>query len=430
MEIKHVIAFVSLVLFIGYFFFSKSPRRSYVLFLLIFFPFIDLNITPEEYGSISVFDFISYFALVFTLEDFFSYSRGKNIYNVIISALIGLLFIGSLKSEFIGNSLINFFKFLSVFIFSKMLIDECMKDLSFTKLVIKSLKLGCIISLVFLLIQIIIGIKFTLYPDLNPNVYMGLGSDTLRFPSFFQDPQKYAQYLSMLGFIFLMNRETKATPGILNMAIFVLVVLAVLLTGSRAGFLGLLMGLLIAVLFKKGKIWIIAFCCILVGYLIVTNFPQYFSILNRGEDFNTSFGTRYEIWKEGVQIFSANPLLGIGIGNHHNYIVSHSISGYYLIDDNIVYYGTESGYVQILIECGLLGFILIFFLILKPVIDAFRSYKYFHNFNIILLIGSIISWMTAYATLNSLSDKRILVILITLVCLLVVAKKSPEAIYG
>jgi O-antigen ligase len=399
------------------------------LFLLILLPFIDLNLTTEEFGSISVFDFISYLVLFFTLEDFFYFSRKNNVYYFLFLALTGLLFIGSIKSEFIGNSLFNFFKFLSVFIYSKMLIDECLKDLSFIKLVIKFLKLSCVFSLVFLLIQLIIGTNFTFYPNLNLNIYIGLGSDTLRYPSYFQDPQKYAQYLSMLGFLFLMNTETKPKPGILNIMFFILVVLAIFLTGGRAAFLGLCIGLLIVLFSNKSKIWIIAVFVCLFGYFIIKYFSAYFSLFNRTEDYITSYDLRNEIWKENLQIFFANPLLGIGIGNHHNYIVNHSDVGYYLIDNEIVFYGTENGYLQILIEFGLLGFLFAFFLILTPIISAFRSYLHSRNFNIIFLIASVISWMIAFTFVDSLSDKRILVVLVTLLCLLIVSKISPKAIH-
>jgi O-antigen ligase len=310
-----------------------------------------------------------------------------------------------------------------------MLIEECLKDLSFTKLIIKYLKLGCILSLVFLLIQLILGIKFTFYPDLNPNTYLGLSTGALRFPSYFQDPQKYAQYLSMIGFLFLMNRETKSKPDILNIVLFILVILAIFLTGSRAAFGGMLIGLLIILLAKKSKTWIIAIFFGLIGYFIITNYSENFSLFNRNEDVNASLDVRNEIWKKDLLIFSLNPLLGIGIGNHHNYIVTHSRNEYYLIDKEVVYYGTESGYLQILIECGLLGFVLIFLLILIPVINALLTYLRFKNFNIICLVAPVISWMMAFTTVNSLSDNRILVLLITLLCLLIVSKNSPKAIH-
>ena len=133
--------------------------------------------------------------------------------------------------------------------------------------------------------------------------------------------------------------------------------------------------------------------------------------------------------KTNLLIFSSNPLLGIGIGNHSNYIVTHSLGGYYIIDNEIVYYGTESGYLQILIECGLLSFILIILLIIIPVINAFVTYIRAKNFNIICLIAPVISWMIAFTTVNSLSDKRILVLLITILSLLIISKNSPKAIH-
>ena len=413
----------------GYFFFNKFPRRSYLFFLLIIFPFIDLGVTPEEFGSISVFDFISYFVIFFTSKDFFNFSNNKNIYFFLFSLLTSLILISCLKSEFIVNSLFNFLKYLSVFIYSKMLIDECLKDLSFINLIIKYLKLGCILSLIFLLIQLIIGIEFTFYPDLNPNTYLELGTEASRFPSYFQDPQKYAQYLSMIGFLFLRNKETKSTPGILNIVLFILVVLAIFLTGSRAAFGGLLIGLLIILLAKNSKTWIIAIFFCLIGYFIISNYPKYFSLLNRTEDINTSFDVRNEIWKTDLLLFSSNPILGIGIGNHSNYVIAHSLGGYYVIDNEIVYYGTESGYLQILIECGLLSFVLVLLLILIPVKNAVVTYIRFKNFNIICLVAAVISWMIAFTTVNSLSDKRILVLLITLLSLLIISKNSPKAVH-
>lgn len=398
------------------------------MFILIFFPFIDLNLTPEEYGSISVFDFITYFALLFTLEDFLYFLRRNNIYFFLFSVLTGILFIGCIKSEFIANSFFNFLKFLSVFIYARMLIAECFKDLRFIKVVIRSLKLSCILSILFLLIQLILGTSFSFYSELNPNIY--LASDTLRYPSFFQDPQKYGQYLSMLGFLFLMNRENKTTPGILNLMIFILVVLAIFLTGGRAAFLGLSVGFLIFLLFQSNKFRIIAFFCCLAGYLILSNLTEHFSIFNRVEDINTSYEVRNEIWDEGLQIFFEQPLMGIGVGNHHNYILRHSDDGYYIVDDEIVYYGTESGYLQVLIELGLLGFIFTFLLILVPVIEGLKSYMHSRNINIAFLIASVISWMIAFITVNSLGDKRILVALITVLCLLITSKKSPETIHA
>jgi O-antigen ligase len=286
------------------------------------------------------------------------------------------------------------------------------------------------LSLAFLLVQIVVGTGFTFYPELNPNTYLDLGSGALRYPGFFQDPQKYAQYLSMVGFLFLMNKESSPSPGIKNILIFSLIIIAILLTGGRAAFFGLALGFLIVLFARKGKYWLVFILVCLIGYLISIRYQEYFSILNRSDDLKSSFEVRNDIWNENLQIFLENPLLGIGIGNHHNYIVNHTPGGYYLIDNEIVYYGTESGYLQILVEYGIFGFILAFLFIVMPIINSIRSYLDTHNSNIILLIASVISWLTAFFTINSLSDKRILIVLVTLICLLIISKTSSKSIHA
>lgn len=428
MEIKHLLGIVTVIFFVTYLLLSKYPRSSYLLFVLFFLPLIDLNITPEEFGSISVFDFISYFILIFALKDFFSFSKKNKVYISLSFVLLGVLFIGCIKSEFVESSFFSFIKLISIFIYARILVKKCLNDEDFVKRVIKTLKLGCIVSLGFLLIQLFVGTGFTFYPDLNPNVY--LVSDALRYPSFFQDPQKYAQYLSMIAFLFLMNRETKSRTSILNVSLFIIVILAILLTGARSALAGMCVGLLIVILFQNTKVRIIAFSCCVLVYFLIINFSSYFSIFNRTEDYSISFDIRNQIWKEGLDIFLANsPLFGIGIGNHHPYIVSHSSGGYYLLDNEVVYYGVESGYLQILIEAGILGFLIFCFFIAAPIIRGVKSYIYSRNFNIIFLIASVVSWMVAYITLNSLVDKRILVVLATLICLLIVSKQSPKSIH-
>jgi hypothetical protein len=385
---------------------------------------MDLNVTSEQYGSISVFDFISWFILLLTIRSFFYWKTKKNVYYFLLVVISILLFIGTIKSNFIQNSIFNFFKFFSIFIYSKILIDECQKNPDFIKLLIKYLKLGVIISLLLLFIQIISGKTITFYPDINPNVYL---DSLIRYPSFFQDPQKYAQYLSMLAFLFLITKDKKQTPEILNILVFILILLAILITGSRSAFLGMCCGALIIIFSMNNKIRFIAVFCCLLGYFLIINFSEYFSFFNRTDDFKNSVETRERIWKEDEEIFLANPILGIGIGNYHNYIVKHSTGGYYMINNEVVYYGTESGYLQILIEFGLLGFIIFLLFIIIPITKAFQSN--IHEFNVIIMIASVISWMIAFTTVNSLSDKRILIVLGTLLCLLVISKTRPASIH-
>ena len=109
--------------------------------------------------------------------------------------------------------------------------------------------------------------------------------------------------------------------------------------------------------------------------------------------------------------------------------MNHSNVGIYLIDNQVIYYGTESGYLQILIEFGIFGFILIFGIILTPVIQGIQSFFRKKDFNIVVLIASLLSWMIAWATVNSISDKRVLVVVATILCLLIVSNTKSKNIH-
>lgn len=428
MEIRHILAFASIMVFFIYLLLSKDANRSYLRFILLFLPFMDLNLTPEQFGSISVFDFISWFTFFFTIRRFTNLPKKKDIYYSLFTALLILLFLGSITSQFIENSIFNLLKIISIFIYSKILIKECSNNPEFKKSIFKYLKLGALFSLIFLLIQLIPGKLITFYPDINPNIYAD--NNAIRYPSYFQDPQTYAQYLAMLSFLFLMNKERPQINKVLNVIAFVLMALAILVTGSRLAFFGMCGGLLIITFSTNGKYKFPIILGCLLAYFSLLNFSDYFSFFKRSDDYKSSLDTRNQIWKDDLNIFYSNPLLGIGIGNHHNYIVKHTDGGYYTINNEIVYFGTENGYLQILLEYGTLGFILSLLLIITPIVNAIHSYRRSKEFSYIILIASILSWVIAYITVNSLNDKRVLVVLATLLSLLIISKNKPALTHG
>src|SRR5690349_437446 len=139
MELRHVIAIITLSLFLVYFFKATRARRSYLLFIVYFLPFMDLSVTSEYLGSFTIFDALSYFIFLFLIKDFFSF-RYKKFFLFLFSALILLLFIESLCSEFIRNSIFTFVKFISIFIYAKLLVDECYENKNLTREIINGLK--------------------------------------------------------------------------------------------------------------------------------------------------------------------------------------------------------------------------------------------------------------------------------------------------
>jgi O-antigen ligase len=419
LEIKHIFALSSLCIFILYFIIKGFTNKSYLLFVLVFFPFMDLRLTSIEYGSFSVFDIISWILLIIKAPNFFNFTK-KN-YLIIYFFLISFMFISCVKSEFIQNSLLNLLKFSSIFIYSKVLIDECLNNIDLNKKIIKYLKFGCILSLIFLTIQLIFGLSFTFYPN-DLSSQLQISSNIIRYPSYFQDPQKYAQYLSMLSFIFIINKEKKHSPGLLNICIFIIIIIAILLTGTRSAFGGFCAGITILIIFWGDKSKYVVSAFIFCGFLIIRNNAEFFSLFNRADDYNSSIATRYQFWKMSFDVFIEHPILGIGIGNHQYYSNNHLNMDFSIVGNKITYFGTESGYLQMLLELGIFGFLLAFLFIFKPIVSSISIYKNSHDIAIIIIISSIISWLIAFSTVNSLLDNRILITLATLLSMLIIIK--------
>jgi O-antigen ligase len=168
----------------------------------------------------------------------------------------------------------------------------------------------------------------------------------------------------------------------------------------------------------------------LVGYLILHFLSDYISLFNRQESVNEAFQVRYNIWREAYDVFVEGPVLGIGTGNYRNHVALHSQDGYYLIDNEVVFYGTESGYLKILAEAGLIGLIAALLFVLKPVINAIQSFKKNLNAqNLQFLIAAVLTWVTAFGSLYTLSDKRIVILLASLLCLLIIFSKTEATVY-
>jgi len=239
----------------------------------------------------------------------------------------------------------------------------------------------------------------------------------------------FAQFLSMTSFLFLVKGEEHSRIGLKNLLGFVLVVIVLFFTGGRSGLLGLCAGLLLILFFSQNRFRFLIIGCGILGYFVVSNFPEYFSMLNRQEGISDAYEVRNAIWKEAYSVFANRPFLGIGIGNYLNHIMKYTQGGYYVIDGEIVYYGAESGYLKMLSEVGMMGFVIVFSFIIRPLISGIRMcFKRINTSTITFLIASILSWLIAFISLNTLSDKRTQIVLSTVVCLLIVSIKKAKQV--
>ncbi|WP_205512148.1 O-antigen ligase family protein [Longitalea arenae] len=432
-----VLTAAALVIFIVLLLSSRHPRRTYLLFMLYAMPVIDLKVTPWQFGSLSLFDACSYVMLFWRYKDFLSVYKPNQYYFGGFCTLIFLLLLGSLTSSFITNSLLTILSVFPVFIYARLLMVECMQNNRFLAKMVKGLQIACLVSMAFLAVQLVVGLEFRFYAELNQNT---LDSNGIRYPSYFHDSQKYAQFLAMLSFLFLINYRNIQRPNIKNLLLFLSVAVAMFLTGGRSAFLGLSAGVLFLLLFAgvQYKKYIIAGC--LAGGLVIAFFSQSLIMFNRKDDFNNSFDFRASIWQEAYDIYKAHPFLGIGIGNYKDYVSKFSQDQYLILEDEIVFLDQpENGYLKILTEFGAPGFLVVFALILGAAVGAVRAWvKKQANGIVLLFIAPIISWLVSFVSLYSITDRRNLIVLVSLCTLLIylsnrskiVDEEQPDAAYG
>ncbi|MCS3796116.1 O-antigen ligase family protein [Niastella sp. OAS944] len=416
-----ILVFVVLVLL------SRQPRRTYLLYMLYALPLIDFKITPYQWGSLTLFDGFSYLLLFWRYKDFLSIYKPNRFYFGGFLTLIFLLLLGSLTSSFITNSLITILSVFPVFIYARLLIVECMHDKQFINKMIKGLQFACLFSIAFLVVQMIVGLDFKLYTELNQNV---LDSNGIRYPSYFHDSQKYAQFLAMLSFLFLINNKNFKRPQVINILMFLLVVVAMFLTGGRSAFLGLSAGMLFLLLFAgvQYKKYIIVGC--LAGGIVIAFFSQSLILFNRKDDFNNSFDFRATIWQEAYGIFKSHPFLGIGIGNYKDYVSRYSQDQYLILENEIVFLDQpENGYLKILTEFGGPGFLVVFILIIGSMVGGLRAYiKKQTDARVLMFIAPVICWLVSFISLYSITDRRNLIVLVCLTTFLIYLSNRSKII--
>jgi hypothetical protein len=396
---------------------SEDRNKAYVLFILWNFAFMNLDTAPGGDYSFSVFNTLTYVSLPFLHFKTGSY-LGKTPYAFLVTILIIALIAGAVFSQFIGNSLFELTKFVPIFIFSKILIDECHRDPQFSEKVIAVLKINVIIALIFLCCQFIFGLKFNLYNGANPNISNG----AIRYPGIFQDPQKFAQFLAALSFLFLLKDQKTNSISIKNIGIFGAALIGLFLTGGRAGLLGWAFGISLLFLFGRSLYKVMGLVAAGIFIVIFMNFQDKFAVFNREESLDESYDFRFQIWKKAFKIYSDNSTLGIGIGNYQSYVAKYSQDQYWIVDDgkNLLYYDhPESGYLKFLTELGWVGFALTFSLIIIPMAMGMWLYLKIKDERLLFLTASVCSWALGFYSVYSFGDVRITIMIATLVSLLV-----------
>jgi hypothetical protein len=416
---------------VGIFFYNMFLKKGnknafFILFIIILYPFIRINIIPSLI-ELSLFDFlvIIYFFVFFKKKTL--PTKKYHIYPVAFTMLISTVLIGFFTvNEFTMASGELLIQFISIALFSIVVMDELMYKREFVYEMVEIMKIPIIFSFIFLVCQLIFGVEFSISKQLNSNI---LSEIAIRYPSYFQDPQKYSQFLAASSFIMLIDTKRSKTSTIIGVTTAMTCIVCILLAGGRAGLTGWILGLIIILVFGIGKYRKQLFMSLILISGIAITFSNKFSIFQR-EALNDSYSFRMSIWTSAYEIYLKHPILGIGIGNYANYVSVYNPDQFWIANNEIIMYDhPESGYLKLLIEFGTIGFCLILIILLYPIITGFFKYLKIKNILILFFACSIISWLVGFYSVYSLGDNRIMVLITLILCMLISETKydSSEA---
>ncbi|KTE93817.1 polymerase [Desulfitobacterium hafniense] len=167
-------------------------------------------------------------------------------------------------------------------------------------------------------------LPLALYEGISGNlIWQGenlLKEHTLRVNATFVDPNIYARFL-ILGIvanfviqIFTHNRRIKLTYW----ACLPLLLVQLLLTGSRGGILTLGMVLVLALFFlpnKKNTLYFLGACALGAVVLLLIRPEIWERMLLFTQDLEVSSPQRLYLWQAGIAIFTDHPWLGTGLGS-------------------------------------------------------------------------------------------------------------------
>lgn len=398
-------------------FIKEDNNKSYIKFVFIAYPFLGIDLLPS-FISTTLFVFITFIFLVFfhqrkstTRTGIFSYFH--LFLFLLLSIAVGLF----LSPDLSKDTITDFVQLLAVFFFAKVLLDEVQHDLGFRTSILHCMKITLIFSFVFLAFQFIIGPSFSFAKSQNINVAGGIA---IRYPSFFQDPQKYAQYLSASSLLMLLlPGKMNGKMSQLGLLLCALSMIALLFTGGRAGLGGWLLGLLIVIVLGNAQYRAAIISVAILVSIFIYNFSDAIPIFKR-DDLADAYAFRYAIWQDAFAIFQDHPFFGIGLGNYANYVSLHNPDQYWISDNEITLYDhPESGYLKLLTEFGLIGFLAAMLFIVKPIYGGIAMYFKTKDLSLVILVSSLFTWIIGFYTVYSLGDIRIKLLIVSIVCMLI-----------
>lgn len=314
----------------------KIAEKLTFVFLAIY-PFGQLlNYEPFPGVRIHLIDFIGIVFLLFNLEFF-----KKNWIQIVSVSFGSLVFIKSFNFEFFIGFL-YYVRLLSYLSFSMVLVKLVKLNKKFKKLLLNSL------FLISLFVSFLGWIQYLFLPDVRWLKIFGWDDHLYRMIGTFLDPGFLGIILTLafLLSLFYYLKEKQRRHFFLS----IILLFSVAFTYSRASFLSLVVGTLIAGFVMKNIKKSMLFVLLFGGLIFFLPRPS-----SEGVKLERiySIDSRIENYKTTYQIFKQNPLFGVGFNNlcsyKNNFLniekkFSHSCSG---SDSSILFLFATTGIVGV-----------------------------------------------------------------------------------
>jgi len=190
----------------------------------------------------------------------------------------------------------------------------------------------------------------------------------------FENPNDLA--LNLVTFLaptlFIVIQDKKASRRLFASMLAVLMLGAIVATKSRSGFLGLIaMGMVVLYYTARAKPGVLA-GVLVAGLLALPLMPSSFwdrmdSITNADTDATGSRAARLRLLNQGLEVFAANPLTGIGAGQFQNYNEPGVVVEKWRVTHNV--------WLQVAAELGILGLVVFTYLVGRAYSANFRALR-------------------------------------------------------
>jgi O-antigen ligase len=187
----------------------------------------------------------------------------------------------------------------------------------------------------------------------------------------------------------------KFVPRMLMWGIAITCVDCLLLTFSRGGYLGFLVGILVLGLMRERKLLLVLAVILISWQSFVPNAVRERVLMtySQGEGLDSSAEERITIWEDAVEVIESNPLLGTGFDT------------YQWMGRVGPYRDTHNYYLKVFLELGLVGLVVFLMQLRAAGVMSWRLFKSREDPLLSALGGAFFAMLMCAAVVNFFGDR-------------------------